>query len=48
MYRYQEVEIEGMEVPPPQPASEDPFGMGLSPFAPLPPLTAIPAGAESE
>ncbi len=48
MYRYQEVEIEGMEIPPAAPASEDPFGMGLSPFAPLPPLTAIPAGAESE
>ena len=48
MYRYQEVEIEGMEIPPAQPAAEDPFGMGLSPFAPLPPLTAIPAGAESE
>jgi len=48
MYRYQEVEIEGMEIPPAPAASDDPFGMGLSPFAPLPPLTAIPAGAESE
>jgi DNA-directed RNA polymerase subunit beta' len=48
MYRYQEVEIEGMEIPPPPSVSDDPFGMGLSPFAPLPPLTAIPAGAESE
>ncbi len=48
MYRYQEVEIEGMEIPPTPAAVEDPFGMGLSPFAPLPPLTAIPAGAESE
>ena len=48
MYRYQEVEIEGMEIPPAPSVSDDPFGMGLSPFAPLPPLTAIPAGAESE
>ncbi len=48
MYRYQEVEIEGMEIPPTPSAADDPFGIGLSPFAPLPPLTAIPAGAESE
>jgi DNA-directed RNA polymerase subunit beta' len=48
MYRYQEVEIEGMEIPPTPSAADDPFGVGLSPFAPLPPLTAIPAGAESE
>ncbi len=47
MYRYQEVEIEGMEIPPTPAATEDPF-MSLSPFAPLPPLQAIPAGAESE
>ena len=48
MYRYQEVEIEGMEIPPTPSVADDPFGIGLSPFAPLPPLTAIPAGAESE
>src|SRR5579862_3584250 len=48
IYRYHDIEIEGMEIPPAPAASEDPFGMGLSPFAPLPPLTAIPAGAESE
>ncbi len=47
MYRYQEVEIEGMEIPPPPSAVEDPFAT-LAPFAPLPPLQAIPAGAESE
>jgi DNA-directed RNA polymerase subunit beta' len=47
MYRYQEVEIEGMEIPPAPSAVEDPFAT-LAPFAPLPPLQAIPAGAESE
>ena len=48
MYRYQDVEIEGMEVPPTPLATEDPLGMGASPFAPLPTLAGSMAGADDE
>ncbi len=48
MYRYQDVEIEGMEVPPTPAVTEDPLGMGASPFAPLPTLAGSMAGADDE
>jgi DNA-directed RNA polymerase subunit beta' len=48
MYRYQDVEIEGMEVPPTPLVAEDPLGMGASPFAPLPTLAGSMAGADDE
>jgi DNA-directed RNA polymerase subunit beta' len=47
MYRYQDVEIEGMEVPPPPVPSDDPLAL-VSPFAPLPTLAGSMAGADDE
>jgi DNA-directed RNA polymerase subunit beta' len=47
MYRYQDVEIEGMEVPPPPAPSDDPLAL-VSPFAPLPTLAGSMAGADDE
>ena len=47
MYRYQDVEIEGMEVPPAPAASEDPLSLA-SPFAPLPTLAGSLAGAADD
>jgi DNA-directed RNA polymerase subunit beta' len=47
MYRYQDVEIEGMEVPPPPAPTDDPLAL-VSPFAPLPTLAGSMAGADDE